>query len=463
MIGWFLAASSLQTAPNVTQVTTPVQLTAALKSSTRGQRIVLRDGNWNDVDLQIDKGGTATLPLTIAAQTSGKVHFQGKSRLKFNAPYVIVEGISFDHGGVTNGTVISFTSDHCTLRNSAVVDYNPQKFDDAAYWVMFEGSENTVSNCLFEGKNNMHPLVGNALDGAFRNSVRKSIFRNIPYVANANGREIMRIWGFGKDGTASIDGAFFTVEENLFDHADGEGQEIISLKSNHNVVRNNLIVASRGGITLRQGNSNVVDGNVILGKGIDRAYGVRITGRDQIVTNNYVEGCRYGMLLMCGGFTDRDLSGRSRTTKQLSGSKNAEPKYHQVQRLLLKGNRLVNNNRFDLNLSGDFLKNWPEEQSVLLPDKCRIEDNSIYSSRSHASVTGTDPELIKPYGLPIPKNDFVGNHLVGGTIELAEARKGFEALAYSRPPETGPWTDRVATAMKRIYGPDWLDNKASQK
>ncbi len=121
-----------------------------------------------------------------------------------------------------------FNAAHCRLTNSAIIDYNPTAFETKYYWVFLAGDDNRVDHCFFTGKNHLEPLIGNDLTDSRRNTVDHCYIKDIPY-HDANGREIFRIWGYGKIGEMGEDGAFFTIAHNLFVHADGAGQEIISL------------------------------------------------------------------------------------------------------------------------------------------------------------------------------------------------------------------------------------------
>ena len=66
--------------------------------------------------------------------------------------------------------------------------------------------------------------------------------------------------------------------------------EIISVKSGKNNIRNNVFFESRGTLTLRHGNGNVISENVFFGNGVDHTGGIRVINKDQIVRNNYIEG-----------------------------------------------------------------------------------------------------------------------------------------------------------------------------
>ena len=146
----------------------------------------------------------------------------GNSQLKIDAPYVTAEGLYFRRGTKVGGTVIAFNSNNGIVRNSAVIDDNPLNLETKGCFVFFAGDNNLVDRCYFKGKSNDNPTVGNGREGSRHNSVTTSYFKDIPYDPQ-NGREDFRIWGFELMTGHGDDGAFFTIEGNLFDHADGEG------------------------------------------------------------------------------------------------------------------------------------------------------------------------------------------------------------------------------------------------
>jgi poly(beta-D-mannuronate) lyase len=89
-------------------VTTPAQLTSAINSATPGTTIILADGTWNNVFIDIDKNGTAASPITITAQNSGAVLMTGNSRVYMEGAYITVSGLVFQNASnlVVNGSTI---------------------------------------------------------------------------------------------------------------------------------------------------------------------------------------------------------------------------------------------------------------------------------------------------------------------------------------------------------------------
>jgi poly(beta-D-mannuronate) lyase len=248
------------------------ELNTALAAAKPGDTITLRNGEWRDAALVVRTAG-----VTLQAETPGKVRLTGASSLVFAAPSITATGIAFENGALTRGAVIAFRSHHGRLLDSAIVNYNPRNPSVEYSWVSFEGADNAVDRCLFEGKNHAGVLVSNASPDARRNRVTGSIFRN-----TAAG-ETLRIAGEGDTS--------FTIEANLFDHSGS-----ISLVSSGNQVARNTIRAGLGGIEIG-GELNTVFGNVILCDARKGAYGMKIAGRRHTVSTNYIERCDSGITL----------------------------------------------------------------------------------------------------------------------------------------------------------------------
>jgi poly(beta-D-mannuronate) lyase len=412
------------------RVETQGQLASALKTAGANDVIILKDGEWKDTKLAIKQGGLVGRPLVIHAENPGAVKFSGTSSLEINAPYVIVDGFLFAEGSTQKGAVIQFNSHHGIVRNTAIVDYNPKAFETEYYWVFFAGDYNVIERCYFKGKNNLQPLIGNAIEDSRYNTVRDSYFKNIPYVANANGREIIRVWGSGKIEDRDEDGAYFTIENNLFDHAHGEGTEIISLKSNHNIVQGNTIIATRGGVNIRRGNFNTVRGNQLLGQGYEGAQGLRMSGRDNIVAGNFVSGCEYGIRVACGEYITSSLTPSYTPDVKPNGKKTAQvriPTYPQVLRLSLVDNVTIGISGPDLEVGSAYKNHWPVSQQVLVPEDCMIKNNRFIRTGSGGdAVIVTVPEIQPPFDrFTFKSNRYEGNTLVGvGTI-ATPAQSGF--------------------------------------
>ena len=410
-------------AGNEIMVSNNSELTNAIASSRPGDMIIMKDGEWKDVEIDFNATATINLPITLKAQTAGKVVLDGSSKLTFSKPNLKVDGLLFKGGSIKKGSVISFNSDNCTLANIAIVDYNPTDFNTKYYWVYFKGNHNLMTHCYFTGKSNMEPLVGNDREDSRYNTVSYCYIKDIPY-NEANGREIFRIWGVGKNAGPSDDGAFFTVEYNLFDHADGEGEEIVSLKSNHNIVRYNTVRASMGGFNNRQGHYNLFEGNFLFGENRKRTSGIRISGENNRVVNNYIANmAEDGLRLMTGEYVETFLTTSFKPSTK-DGKAKAIPAYWPDRNNLIANNTVINVGADGMLVGYGYKKHWPEMQMCMLPEDNRIKDNLFLNS----SQTGI--EAINPDNDPLTNflhfkpNTFEGNIVSVGGIKGLDGKVG---------------------------------------
>jgi poly(beta-D-mannuronate) lyase len=362
-------------------VSNQTELNSAIATASPGSVIVMKDGVWTDVVIDFKSISSNTAPITLRAQTPGKVILNGGSKLIFSKPNLVIDGLLFQKGTIAkkDAAVVLFNSDNCRLTNSAIIDYNPADFNTEYYWVLFNGSHNRMDHCYFTGKSNKQPVVQNGEENARYNQVDRCYIKDIPYVAKANGREILRIFGYGHADQPGDDGAFFTVEYNLFDHAHGEGTEIVSLKSNHNIVRYNTVIASRGGLVGRRGKYNTFEGNFIFGKGETGTSGIRVAGPYQRVINNYVSDVTEdGLRLIAGEYYKKSLTGN------FAAKKKNLPKYLQVQECYFAQNTFVNCGENGINIGFNYKNQWPSLQMVLFPENNRFVNNLVYNCKGNA-------------------------------------------------------------------------------
>ena len=146
------------------------------------------------------------------------------------------------------------------------------------------GFNNRVDHCYFEGKTHLGcTLIVDVSDKPNFHSIDHNYFGPRP-VLGMNGGESIRVG----NSKMSLHDSKTTVEQNIFQHCDGEA-EIISNKSCKNIIRDNLFFESKGSITLRHGNDAQVYGNYFIGNGVQGTGGIRIIGENHLVYNNYFQ------------------------------------------------------------------------------------------------------------------------------------------------------------------------------
>lgn len=264
-------------------------LEKAFAEAQPGDTIVMADGTWKDSEILFRANGTREAPITLRAQTPGKVILSGDSSLRFVGTFLVVDGLVFQDGYVDSGHVISFRGDSdeeatdCRLTNTAIIKFNPPPgTESSTKWVSIYGARNRVDHCFFQGKENRDQMITVWLNGEPNDHrIDWNYFGDRPALGK-NGGEIIRIG----DSKTSMEVSRTLVEHNYFENCDGEA-EIVSNKSGENIYRHNTFVKSAGALTLRHGNRCLVEGNYFLGGGKEGTGGVRIIGEGHRVLNNY--------------------------------------------------------------------------------------------------------------------------------------------------------------------------------
>lgn len=265
------------------------ELLAAAATATAGDIIVIEDGEYTNLQLAWNAQGTSEDPIVLRARNVGKAEFTGVCQIRLNGNYCVLDGLSFLNGEPSSAVgAIDVRGSYCRVTNCSIVHFN----GDSGYlntdWIGIHGSHNRVDHCHFEGKNGVGPLlvVWRANDSPNYHQIDHNVFKEYTN-GGGNGFETVRIG----TSTHSLSSSYTTVEYNYFESCDGEA-EIISNKSCHNTYRGNTFYECYGALTLRHGNTCVVEDNVFLTNGKSGAFGIRVIDRDHIVRNNYIEGQR---------------------------------------------------------------------------------------------------------------------------------------------------------------------------
>jgi poly(beta-D-mannuronate) lyase len=275
-------------------VSTPEAFQAAVRASVAGDSVVLADGVWRDFEIVFAGEGTAVKPITLRAQTAGKVVISGKSNLRIAGRHLIVSGLTFKDGHSPTPEVISFRRDSKALAydsrlTDTVIDgFNKPDRSAVDYWIGLYGQNNRVDHTHLQGKLNGGVTLAVVLNSPESQQNRHRIDHNYfgprPPLGS-NGGETIRV------GTSeySLTNSLTVVEDNYFEGCSGE-VEIVSNKSGGNIYRRNVFVRSQGALVLRHGAGNLVEDNVFLGGGLPHTGGVRVINADQTVRNNYFQG-----------------------------------------------------------------------------------------------------------------------------------------------------------------------------
>ncbi len=275
-------------------VRTPAEFASALPRLQPGDTLTLADGEWRDVQIVFTGKGVEGRPITLTAQTPGKVILTGRSNLSMAGEHLVVSNLVFRDGFSPTGEVLSFRKSRTERANysrvtGVVIDgFSKPDRTESDNWIALYGHHNRFDHNQIVGKTNAGTtlvVIRDAEQGLEnRHAIDHNYFGRRPMLGS-NGGETIRV-GTSHDSTSS---SFTTVSENWFEHCAGE-VEIISNKSGGNVYRGNVFFESQGAMVLRHGDDNLVEGNVFIGNGLPNTGGVRVINRRNTIRNNYMEG-----------------------------------------------------------------------------------------------------------------------------------------------------------------------------
>ena len=267
------------------------ELELALADAKPGDKIMMANGIWNNVQIKMSASGTEDKPITLSAETAGKVIIQGESNLQLGGDYLIVKDLYFTNGSSPTRTVIEFAvqdtvANHCQITNCVIKDFNKSQRNFRDIWVLFKGRHNQMDHCYLAGKSNRGPTIRVDLEGNENINNYHKIINNHFGPRPPKGGPSAETIQIGNSYT-SMCPSYTLIENNLFEACNGE-VEVISSKTNYNEFRNNVFYKSEGSLVTRHGNYCTIDGNYFIGDETKNTIGgVRLIGTGHTVTNNY--------------------------------------------------------------------------------------------------------------------------------------------------------------------------------
>ncbi len=371
----------------------------AVSQAKAGDVIKLANGTWRDFEIMFMGQGKKDNPIRLTAETKGKVILSGQSNLRLAGEYLEVSGLVFRDGYTPTSEVISFRRNSKEMANNSritqtVIDnYNQPERQEVDFWVMMYGKNNRFDHNHLVGKRNKGVTMAVRLNTEASQENYHRIDHNYfgpRPILGSNGGETLRI---GTSHYSRTD-SYTVVENNYFDRCDGE-LEIISNKSGRNSFLNNTFYQSRGTLTMRHGNNNLVEGNVFFGNEADHTGGIRVINAGQTIRNNYMEGLKGtrfgGALVVMNGVPNGPIN-----------------RYDPVKNALIENNTLINSDNVQLGAGSD------DERSGV-PSDSRFENNLIVNADGRDVFTVYDD---------MSGIDFKDNIL--GSMDPPEFANGFE-------------------------------------
>ena len=368
-------------------VTNNTELQAAITNASAGSEIILSNGTWNNVFININKSGNSSLPITITAQNPGSVFMTGNSRVYMRGNYVTISGLVFQNPSnlVVSGSTIEpifelNQCDNCKVINNKIDTYNgteAQKTMKFKWVYIVDGQYNEIAHNSFIGKYGIGSIINDnrSLANADYLKIHHNYFADrtpINGINDDNDQDAIRIG----TSTTSLSDSFSEVYENYFYNFFGE-IEIISNKSGQNKYYNNTFRKYGGGLTLRHGNNCEVYGNYFFAENNDFTLGVRLIGEGHKVYNNYIEGINS---FKPSGSSSSVTGGINVMNGVLNSPLNG---YYQVKNAQVVNNTFVNCDyalRIGTSLGGD-----------QAPENLTVANNIMYNTSINAYQINTTP------------------------------------------------------------------------
>lgn len=347
-----------------TLVYNQADLVAAIKNAKPGDTITLAKGDWKNLSLVFEANGTKEQPIVINAQETGKTRLTGSSSIKFAGNYLVVDGLYLTDGYAENAAIEFRKNDkilanHCRLTNCAIDNFSkPERFDSNDSWIILWGKNNRIDHCTIGDKlNGGTTLIVNLNDERSQQNFH-SIDSNHFFIHSplgSNGGETIRVGVSRYSLTASNT----SIIHNYFEKCSGE-VEIISVKSCYNIVAQNTFFECEGGLVLRHGNHNLLEGNIFIGNNKPHTGGIRVINPNHTVTNN--------LFLNCVGTRFRSALG------VLNGVPNSQlNRYFQVKDTKIDHNSFINCSNITFGAGKD-------NERTAAPENVLFENNFIASN-----------------------------------------------------------------------------------
>ena len=265
-----------------------------------GEAIIIKDGNytWN-TDRTLNKKGTAQNPIYIVYETLQRAVFTNNSaEFRITGSHHVIAGFRFN---ASNDEVFRINGP-----DNRVGCHYFQTSGGHGY-VYIEGGgaadRTEVDNNVFDNHDRIalnvvrcNPQSKGCTNNAVGTHIHHNTWKN--RVPDGSGSEAIKLGsGYQEPEGATIynsDGNNMDaiIENNFFLNWNGEA-ELVSVKSDHNIIRNNCVKGStNSNFVIRQGKNNLVTGNWF-----DEAKeGIRISGRKNYYVFNYGSATNGGQM-----------------------------------------------------------------------------------------------------------------------------------------------------------------------
>ena len=303
---WWLC-QSLSTLAATVYVSSESEAQAALDGASPGDVIVVKNGNYADFTLVLNRSGTAEAPIVLRAESGGKVSFTGQSGFHVRGSYLKIDGFVFNYATKFSDTIIRLIRFDGAHHNEVVnCAFYSCGFDKNAHLILLTrgSTHNQIHHNYLENIRGQGIGVRGEADNT-DNHIHHNRINGTWEDGEANGQEPIQI---GQSQSHNDNSLNTVVEYNLIENMVGDADaELISNKTSGNYLRWNTFLNNEDTnrdtrrLELRGGNDCVVENNYFDGSGI------HVYGTGHIVQNNYIKNAKTGIWFRGGdGSTYQD-------------------------------------------------------------------------------------------------------------------------------------------------------------
>lgn len=261
-----------------------------------GDQLLLTGTTWSDAKLSFRGQGTAEAPILIRPEHPETFNLSGDAKAEFSGEHLVIADLTFKDGiiGQTGkifvrlGTYGGKEANNCLVLRLRIENCNSPNENDwpkvRAFYVVVEGSNNTLADCVFAKMRNWGQYVSAQklpAKGLLGLHILNCQFLDRPLIDKQNGYETIQIGWSGEHGKSS--GSL--IQNSLFEDCNGEG-ELFTVKASDVFIRGNTFKRCQGAVTLRHANRVLVQENIFDGEGTANTGGVRVCGQGHIIIGN---------------------------------------------------------------------------------------------------------------------------------------------------------------------------------
>lgn len=292
-----LVCISLQVAAKNIYVSSNKEIYQHINRLLPGDSMILKNGDYKDLQLIVNVSGANLKPITLAAQNPGKVFFTGDAKIELRGSYIVLNGIAFERGNRD----VSVWKSHGPGLVAIYGSYNRvthckfDNFDEAnSAWITTSLTERgqvpthcRIDHCSFTNKLTFDQVIN--LNNTFKKDTigGPPMYHRVDHCFFSNPKKKGNAGGGIRVGYYRNDTGRCVIDSNVFERQDSEA-EIITSKSRENIYYFNTFLNCRGTLNFRHGDKQVAINNFFIGNDSLYEYGgMYVWGSEHIIANNY--------------------------------------------------------------------------------------------------------------------------------------------------------------------------------